>query len=164
MTAHGPPTPTPPDAPGARLSRGGRAWRLVVALGLAAGFLGGTTVGQDDWWPFSPWRMYSTSTSPNASVISTVIDVRDAEAPDTWRPAPITPWTVGVNRAEVEGRMPQIRRDPAMLATLAASHARLRPGEPEWIGIRVVVRNFILSDGALTGEVRDDIVAEWSAP
>ncbi len=43
-----------------------RAWRIALLALLTAGFLAGSAVGQDDWWPFSPWRMFSTSTGPSA--------------------------------------------------------------------------------------------------
>ena len=146
------------------LGRASRIWRTVLVLVLAVGFLGGTTVGDDHWWPFSPWRMYSTSTDPNTSVASTRIEVRTAADPGRWTPAPLTPENVGLNRAEIEDRLDQIRRDPAMLATLASSHQALRPREPAWVGIRVVIRRYHLADGALTGEFSDEDVAQWSAP
>lgn len=107
--------------------------------------------------------MFSTSTSPNGAVRSTFIQVRTAEAPQTWAQAPINPDNVGLNRAEVEGNLDRIARDPAMLGTLAASHATLRPDAPAWIGIRVVIRNYLLKGGGPTGEYRADLVAEWSA-
>ncbi len=130
---------------------------------LAALFLGGTFVGDDHWWPFSPWRMYSTSTGPDTAVRSTLIEVRTAAAPEVWSPAPLTPAQVGLNRAEVEGRLDRIRRDPAMLATLATSHGRLRPQDPQWLGIRVVQRSYVLKDRAPTGEVTEEILAQWDA-
>ncbi len=148
--------------PGIALTPLGKAGRALVLLALSALFLAGTTVGQDEWWPFSPWRMFSTSTDPNASVRSTLIEVRDAAAPAIWRPAPIEPDSVGLNRAEVEGRLDQISRDPGMLGTLAASHARLRPDEPAWIGVRVVVRHFLLRGGQPTGEHRNEVIAQWA--
>lgn len=153
----------PPVSQTQRLRPAAKAWRAVALLTMTALFLGGTTVGDDDWWPFSPWRMFSTSTSPNGAVRSTFIQVRTAEAPQTWAQAPINPDNVGLNRAEVEGNLDRIARDPAMLGTLAGSHAKLRPDAPAWIGIRVVIRNYLLKGGGPTGEYRDDLVAEWSA-
>lgn len=140
-----------------------KSWRAVLVLLLAAGFLGGTSLGDDHWWPFSPWRMFSTSTDPNTAVASTLIEVRTAAEPQTWAPAPLTPSSVGLNRAEIEGRLDLIRDDPHVLASLAASHARLRPADPAWLGIRVVIRRHLLSNGSPTGEVRDQTVAQWDA-
>ncbi len=140
-----------------------KAWRVAVVLLAAVVFLGGTFVGDDDWWPFSPWRMFSTSTDPNGAVRSTFIEVRTAAAPATWVEAPISPDSVGLNRAEIEGNLDRIAKDPAMLKTLADSHTALRPDDPSWVGIRVVVRNYLLRDGGPTGQHRDDLVAEWRA-
>ncbi|CCI53720.1 conserved hypothetical protein [Nostocoides jenkinsii Ben 74] len=145
------------------LTRAQRVERAVLALTLAVLFLGRTTIGDDHWWPFSPWRMYATSTGPNTAVASTLIEIRTAADPATWVPAPLTPANVGLNGAEVEGRLDLIKGDPSVLGTLAASHARLRPEQDPWIGIRVVIRRFLLKDGALTGESRDETVAEWTS-
>jgi hypothetical protein len=130
---------------------------------LTALFLGGTFVGQDDWWPFSPWRMFSTSTAPSGSVTALRIDVLIGDDP-TWQPAPLTPSAVGLNRAEVEGRIPEITSHPEMLGTLAHSHSRLRPDEPAWRAIRVVRHEVQLANRAPTGVVRDTTLAQWSAP
>lgn len=146
-----------------RLPPVGRGWRVLLLLTLTGMFLAGTTIGQDDWWPFSPWRMFSTSTSPSGSVNSVRIEVRRGDDP-TWQIAPIVLSSVGLNRAEVEGRMPEITADPTILGTLARSHSRLRPGEPPWRGVRVVHNEVLLSNGAPTGAERDTVVAEWVAP
>ena len=71
---------------------------------------------------------------------------------------------VGLNRAEVEGRVPEITDDPSMLGTLAAAHARLHPDDEPWTGVRVVRTETLLVDRAPTGEERRKIVAEWTAP
>jgi len=146
-----------------RLPRTGRAWRALLLLAVSALFVAGTWVGQDDWWPFSPWRMFSTSTSPSGSVTAMRIDVLIGDDP-TWRPAPLAPSAVGLNRAEVEGRIPQITSNPAMLGTLARSHSQLRPDEPAWRAVRVVKHEVLLQNRAPTGAVRDTTLAQWSAP
>ena len=88
-----------------------KAWRVAVVLLASVLFLGGTLVGDDDWWPFSPWRMFSTSTDPNGAVRSTFIEVRTAAEPATWVEAPISPDSVGLNRAEIEGNLDRIAKD-----------------------------------------------------
>jgi hypothetical protein len=146
------------------LSRPARAWRALVVLGLAALFCAGSLVGDDHWWPFSPWRMFSTSQAPTGAVWSTGIEVQTADAPGTWVRAPLTPENVGLNRAEVEGRIPQIESDPRRLGTLAASHARLRPHAPAWTALRVVRRQIVVVDRKPTGEVRTEVLAQWGTP
>lgn len=158
----GPRTTLPPE-PGEQTLRLGRTAKSLLATSLlmvSALFLAGTFFGTDAWWPFGPWRMYATSTAPSGPVGSTLIEVRTADATD-WRPAPLVPDTVGLNRAEIEGRMPRIEADPSMLGTLIDSHARLRPDEPAWTAVRVVRSDVLLRDGSPTGETRDTTLAVW---
>jgi hypothetical protein len=162
----GPGSPTGSGTPSGeviRLSGGRRGLLVVLLLAVAGLFLAGTAVGQDDWWPFGPWRMYATSTAPSGSIYSTRIDVRTVADP-AWTPAPLNPDVVGLNRAEVEGRIPQLTADPAMLGTLARSHARLRAHEAAWTGVRVVRSQIVLSHGRQTGQVIDTTLAQWVAP
>ena len=146
-----------------RLGRLARAWRTAVVVALAVLFCAGSLVGDDHWWPFSPWRMFSTSQAPTGAVWSTGIEVQTAQAPGEWVRAPLTPENVGLNRAEIEGRIPQIEADPGRLGTLAASHAQLRPDAPAWTALRVVRRQIVVEDRKPTGEVRTEVLAEWSA-
>jgi hypothetical protein len=140
-----------------------RAWRVVVVLTLTGLFCAGSLVGDDHWWPFSPWRMFSTSQAATGAVWSTGIEVQTADAPGEWVPAPLTPSNVGLNRAEVEGRIPQIQADPARLGTLAHSHARLRPDAAAWTALRVVRRQIVVVDRRPTGEERVEVLAQWAA-
>ena len=78
-----------------RLGTLSRTWRAAVLLVLAGLFCAGSLVGDDPWWPFGPWRMFSTSQAATGSVISTGIEVQTARAPGDWVPAPLTPENVG---------------------------------------------------------------------
>lgn len=155
--------PEPVQTGDLRLGPLSRAWRAAVVLMLAGLFCAGSLVGDDPWWPFSPWRMFSTSQAATGSVISAGIEVQTARAPGMWVAAPLTPENVGLNRAEIEGRIPQIVGEPARLGTLAVSHSRLRPDEPAWTALRVVRREIVLEDRRPTGEVRQQTLAQWSA-
>jgi hypothetical protein len=148
---------------GTTLSAWRRRWRAAVLLGLATSFVLGSVVGQDDWWPFSPWRMFSTSTPPSGAVVAMALEVQTAADP-TWRPTGLTPSNVGLNRAEMEGRIPQLTSRPQMLGTLAASHARLHPDDAPWTAVRLVRHETVIVDRRPTGEVRTREVASWSAP
>ena len=145
-----------------RLPAVARTWRVVLLLVVVGLFIAGTAIGNDNWWPFGPWRMFATSTAPSGSVTSLAIEVRAGDDP-AWRPANLTPTSVGLNRAEVEGRVPRMLADPAMLGTLARTHTRLRPGEPRWRAVRVVRHEVLLRGGAPTGQVRDTTVVTWPA-
>jgi hypothetical protein len=146
-----------------RLGTAGRAWRTAVVIVMAVLFGLGSTIGDDHWWPVGPWRMFSTSTNPDRAVVSTVIEVRTEAEPDEWARGALTLWTVGLNRAEVEGRLDRIRADPTMLSTLAATRERLRPDEPRWTAIRVVFERTHLQNGKPTGETSRQVVATWEA-
>ena len=102
--------------------------------------------------------------SPGSGAVLAFLKPRASVTATRSAQAPINPDSVGLNRAEVEGNLDRIARDPAMLGTLAASHAKLRPHEAAWIGTRVLIRNYALKGGGPTGEYRDDLVAEWAAP
>lgn len=128
---------------------------MVVLFGL------GSVIGDDHWWPVGPWRMFSTSTDPNRAVVSTVIEVHTEAQPQVWVPSAIKLSEVGLNRAEVEGRLDQIRADPTLLATLAETRRQLRPDEPAWTGIRVVFERTHLEGGRPTGETSRQVVATW---
>jgi hypothetical protein len=144
------------------LGRLARGWRLALLLTLAVLFFAGTTIGTDAWWPFGPWRMFATSTAPTGSVAVLKIEIQKAGDP-TWQPASLTPTSVGLNRAEIEGRIPQMTANPAMLASLIHSHAELRPKEPGWQAIRVVRSETLIANGAPTGQTRDTTLISWPA-
>lgn len=143
------------------LGRVQRAWRLGVLGVLVAAFAAGSLVGDDHWWPFAPFRMYSTSTRPSGAVTVAVLQVTTAETP-AWTDVRLNPARTGVSRAELEGRQPDIEADPSMLGTLAETQRRLRPDEPAWTAVRYVRRSTVIEDRAPTGEVRERVVAQWS--
>lgn len=152
----------PDRTPVTRLGRAGRLWRAALLAALAVGYLAGTLVGDDHWWPLGPWRMFSTSTAPTGAVTVSALQVTTGDR-EGWQDVPLNPWRVGLNRAEVEGRYPQIVADPAMLRTLAEANARLRPDGEPWTGVRLVRRSTLLRDREPTGQTRERVVAEWTA-
>ena len=64
-----------------RLPPVSRGWRVLLLLAVAGLFLTGTAVGEDTWWPFGPWRMFSTSTPPSSSVTSLRIEIQEGNDP-----------------------------------------------------------------------------------
>jgi len=143
------------------LGRRGRTWRLVVAALLVVGYVAGTLVGDDHWWPLAPWRMYSTSTAPTGAVSVPVLQVQ-VPGDETWRDTALAPRNIGLTRAELEGRQNLVLRDPAVLGTIAGTHARLRPDDAPWTGIRLVRRSTVIEDRSPTGETRERVLAEWT--
>ena len=103
----------------------GRAVRLAVTALVAVLLLAGTFVGQDDDFPFGPFRMYSTRDDPDGAVVSTRVE---AVSPD-GRVLVVDERSTGLKRAEVEGQVQRFREDPTLLAALSRAHDRLRPDE-----------------------------------
>ncbi|RKS77717.1 hypothetical protein CLV35_1415 [Motilibacter peucedani] len=156
------PTSTPAaDVEPVALPPASRSWRVAVTVLLVVGAVSGTLWGYDDWWPLAPMKMYATSTDPDGVVTVLTLEARTT---DGWTPAPLTPGSVGINRAEAEGQLPRLVADPELLGDLAATHARLAPGGAPWTGLRVVRVATVLHDGGPTGEVRRETLATWTAP
>jgi hypothetical protein len=124
----------------------------VLALVLA-----GTVWGDDDAFPFGPFRMYSTRADPNAPVISTrVVGLTSAGAE-----VRLSGGQVGLRRAEFEGQLPRIVEHPELLGLLAESYAEKNPDAEELVEVQVVQRRFELSSGQQTGAFADHVLVEY---
>jgi hypothetical protein len=142
------------------LSAAGRRTRVAVTLVLAVLTLAGTFVGQDDDFPFGPFRMYSTRDDPDGTVVSTRVE---AVSPD-GRVLVVDERSTGLKRAEVEGQVARFRADPELLGALARAHQRLQPDQPPYVEVRVVERVFTLRDSRPTGEATERVVVRWQRP
>jgi len=157
-------TATPADTdtgspPVQRLGNRGRWVRVVVALLGAALLLAGTLVGQDDDFPFGPFRMYATSDELNAPVHDTRLHAIDASGHHLV----LADAQTGFRRAEVEGQLPRFRRHPGLLGALATAYHRRQPDAPRLVRIDVVDRLLQLRDGRPTGRYTDHVEATWRA-
>lgn len=141
------------------LSARGRAVRTSVTLVVGALLTVGTLWGQDDHFPFGPFRMYATSSTTSGPISVPALEARVGGGP--WVPVALTPRSVGMNRAEVEGQLPRLQDDPALLGKLAAARARLHPDEPRFTQVRLVRRSTVVHDRVPTGEVVTVVLAQW---
>ena len=139
------------------LTAAGRRARVAVTLVLAVLTLAGTFVGQDDDFPFGPFRMYSTHDDPNGTVISTRVEAVDASG----RVRVVDERSTGLKRAEVEGQVGRFRDRPELLGALSRAHDRLRPDEPPYVEVRVVERVYELRDSRPTGVESERVVVSW---
>lgn len=133
---------------------------VAVLLGL------GAVVGDDHWYPVGPFRMFSTATPPDGYVSAMSLEVRVGDRNDgtAWVRTALSPGNVGVNRAEVEGRVPEITTDPTLLRDLAQAHARMHPADAPWSGVRVIRNRTMIIDSQPTGTVETEVVSTWTAP
>lgn len=140
-----------------RLTRTGRAARLGGTLVVVALLLAGTLFGQDDAFPFGPFRMFSTRDALDAPVADTRVDGFDAHGDLV----PLTEHNTGIRRAEIEGQLGRFRSDPALLHVVADAYHAHNPSAPPITRIEIVVRWHALHDGRPTGEYRDETVTSW---
>jgi len=129
---------------------------VVVAVLLTLG----TWVGEDDHFPFGPFRMYATATTPTGAVSVLAIEVRMPGGP--WRPADLEPHSVGISRAELEGQFRRVVAEPERLGMLADAHARLHPDERRWEAVRLLRVGRRLVDGRPTGSEQRTVLAQWA--
>ena len=132
--------------------------RAGTSLVVAALVLAGTVVGQDDDFPFGPFRMYSTRDDPDGQVVSTRVEAVDTGG--TLRVADER--STGLKRAEVEGQVDRFVADPALLGALSRAHDRLRPQEPAFAEVRVVEVAYRLRDSRPTGQRSERVVVRWT--
>jgi hypothetical protein len=147
----------PAEAEVERLAPGGRRARLAAAAIVLALLLAGTVWGEDDTFPFGPFRMYSTRAHPDTPVVSTRVVGLTAAGEEVR----LSGGQVGLRRAEFEGQLPRIHRDPSLLGLLADSYAERNPDAEELVEVQVVQRRFELSGGQRTGEVSDRVLIEY---
>ena len=152
-----PPPDIPEDPQVLRLSPAARLRRLLATAVVLALLLVGTVWGDDDSFPFGPFRMYSTRNDPNAPVISTRAVALTAAGEEVR----LSGGQVGLRRAEFEGQIDRIREHPEILGLLADSFAETHPAAPHMVSVRVVQRRYELADGKPTGHFVDRVVAEY---
>jgi hypothetical protein len=119
--------------------------------------LAGTVWGDDDAFPFGPFRMYSTRNDPNAPVIST----RAVGLTAAGEEVRLSGGQVGLRRAEFEGQIDRLREHPELLGLIADAFADANPDAPGLVTVQMVHREFELADGKPTGDYTDTVVVEF---
>jgi hypothetical protein len=151
-----PPGPAPAVK---RLSRVGLVWRcaaLALGVGLA---VHGTAVGDDDQWPFAPMAQFAFRTDPDGDIKSTFVEARTTDG-ELVR-VPLNANGTGIARAEIEGQLPRIVADPALLQDVAVAWRRLHPGEPQYTHLWLKQTVYPLRGGAAQPS-HVDTLAEWA--
>jgi hypothetical protein len=142
------------------LSTRGRAARVAVtALGVLLLLLG-TLWGQDDDFPFGPFRMYSTAPGPDADAPDTRVEGVDTAG----RTVVLTEANSGLRRAEIEGQQQAYVADPGRLRQVATAYAEKSPDAAPLRTVRIVIRWVGIEDSRPTGTSRDEVIATWTAP
>jgi hypothetical protein len=145
-----------PESEVVTLRAGGRVRRLLAVAVVLAMITAGSIWGNDDTFPFGPFRMYSTRADPDAPVISTRVVGLTAAGEEVK----LSGGAVGLRRAEFEGQLDRITERPELLGLLADSFAEAHPSAPELTAVQVVQRHIELVDGARTGAYEDQVLVE----
>jgi hypothetical protein len=145
------------EPPALPLSPAARRGRLIATAVVLALLLAGTLFGDDDEFPFGPFRMYSTRADPDAPVVST----RTVGLTATGEEIRLSGGQVGLRRAEFEGQLDRIQERPELLGLLADSFADTHPSAPELVVVQVVQRRIELVDGRRTGNWSDRVLVEY---
>jgi hypothetical protein len=139
------------------LTSPGRWVRLAVTAVAAGLLLAGTLWGEDDHFPFGPFKMYASAVDPDAPAEDTRVEATDAGGGTVL----LTPANTGIRRAEFEGQLDRFRDRPELLATVADAYARRNPDAPPLRELRIVVRWHEVRDFEVTGRWEDQVVAAW---
>ena len=143
-----------------QLSVRGRRIRVCATLVFGALLLAGTLAGQDDDFPFGPFRMYSTAPDPNGAAKDTRVEGIDVGG----RIVPITGANSGIRRAEIEGQQQEYVAEPSRLAQVAAAYAEHTPDAPALRSVRIVIRWHGIRHARPTGTYTDEVIAQWTRP
>ena len=133
---------------------------MLRGLAMAAviiGLFAGTFWGDDDNFPFGPFRMFSTTNQLDGHVDSAEVwGVTESgeEILLQWE------W-IGLRRAEIEGQMPRFAEDPEALRFVADAYHRFNPKGEELVGVKLRERVQMLEGGAPAGEPVVVLLAEW---
>lgn len=141
------------------MTPGTRVARLLCSAGLLGGLVWGTFWGLDDHFPFGPFRMYSTTDAVDGPIRSLQFE-GTSHSGETF---PIPSAHFGLRRAEVDGQVERIRRDPSFLTHFVEVYEELNPDEPSLARLRIFHGIDIL-EGRRPVSYREEDIAVWERP
>lgn len=127
----------------------------MTGLVLAA-LLAGTAWGDDDHFPFGPFRMYSTTNELDGTVNAIRFRATNAEG-DQLEPRS---QDFGLRPAEINGQVSRFRADPSLLEHLATAYSRLHPEAAPLVEIELRYGLHQLRDGRPVS-YSEESVATW---
>lgn len=142
------------------ISRTGLLARLIVSMVALALLLYGTFFGSDDDFPFGPFRMFAIRNSPDGTVHVLRLEGTIASGETIV----IDPESVGLRRAELEGRLPRMSSEPELMTEIVLRYEENNPDAPELVLLQVIKRIHQLADGLDTGQYVDRVTAVWVRP
>ncbi|GAB3433025.1 hypothetical protein [Flindersiella endophytica] len=142
------------------LARVAKGWRLVLTgLGISA-LLYGSVAGDDDLFPFGPLSQYAGPFRLDSEVVSTYAEATTVDGERIE--LPLTSREVGVGRSDVEGQLPAIIGNPALLQSLAEARAQLQPEKPKLARIHLMQETTQLRHGRPVGQPHKRELVTWT--
>jgi hypothetical protein len=143
------------------MSKASLAWRIGVALLGVGLLLNGSLQMSDDVWPFGPLSQYAFSPAKDATIVITRVEGQFGDGRRIDLPLDVE--SVGIGRAEIEARIPQITADPSLLRAVADGWDVRHPAEPPLRQVWLVQDETRLVDGR-KGATELVELATWVVP
>jgi hypothetical protein len=134
----------------------GRILRLSGTALVLTLLLVGTFFGDDDHFPFGPFRMYSTTNELDGTVNTIRFRAVNADG-EVVEPRS---QDFGLRPAEINGQVSRFRDDPELLSRLAETYSRLHPDRPPLVEIELRYGLHQLSNGRPVAYSEEE-VATW---
>ncbi len=139
------------------LTGGARRARLAVAAVVFVLLLAGTAWGQDDQFPFGPFRMYATRQRLDGTTSWYQLEATTVDGQRILLPGA----AYGLRRAELEGQIPRFVADPGLLGQLAYAYEVRQPDGPDLVEVHLVKWRQPLEGGRPSGDPTSKTVASW---
>lgn len=143
--------------PALRLGPRARLWRSLAGAAAVGALLFTSTYGSNDDFPLGPMTQFAFSVKDDGGTISSYWLEADTAA-GTHVTLSFDAVATGMKRAEIEGQMPRIRRDPPLLQGIADGQRRLHPDRPRLTRIYVVQEIKTLKRGKVVSTMRQNRV------
>jgi hypothetical protein len=138
------------------LSGRGRAIRLVGTAAILTALLAGTFLGDDDSFPFGPFRMYSVTNRTSGRVEAAHLEGVTVGG----RRDEIDFASFGMRRAEIEGQEERFVNDPEQLQLLVEAYENKNHDGPELVELHLVQEVHQLERGRPV-ESTEKTIASW---
>ena len=131
--------------------------RVAAALVVTVLLCVGTFWGDDDNFPFGPFRMYSTKQELDGNVRATEVD--GLTPAGVWVGIPFDHF--GLRRADIEGQLGKLAQPPEeVLAAMAIAYERFDRGDFEITALRLRERTYDIENGLPVAETVETL-AVW---
>ena len=139
------------------MSETGRRIRLGATAAALVLVIAGSLWGDDDNWPFGPFRMYSTTQHINGSVREPFFRALT----ETGEVLRLGASDMGLKRAEILGQRRRIEAHPELLRSLALAHANFHPEAPRIEKLSLVMEVHKLRNGRPVS-TSEQVLVTWA--